>query len=138
MRRVSAVTLTLLAIALVAAPVAAQEQVNPIDVIIDAFNTPGGQEFTTQILKQPTPGKSTVSDPVGDFFHPTRQTPGFTPDYLDIVDTWLLNFDAGPIDLFAPTDQNSIWAPTGPLEVEPPNHEPFQTYTGDEVHDCSQ
>ncbi len=138
MRRVSAVTLTVLASALVAAPVVAQEQVNPIDVIIDALTTPEGQEFASRFSKQPTPGKSTVSDPVGDFFHPTRQTPGFTPDHLDIVDTSVLNFDAGPIDLFTPTDQNSIWAPTGPFEVEPPNHEPFQTFTGDEVHDGSQ
>jgi hypothetical protein len=138
MRRLSAVTLTLFALALVAPPVVAQQQVDPIDVIIDAFDTPESQEFTTQVVKQPTPGKSTASDPVGDFVHPTRQTPGFTPDYLDIVDTWVLSFDAGPIDLFTPTDQNSIWAPTGPLEVEPPNYEPFQTFTGDEVHDGSQ
>jgi hypothetical protein len=138
MRRVSAVTLTLLAITLVATPVVAQQQVNPIDVITDAFTPPAGQEFASEFREQPTPGKSTASDPVGDFVHPTRQTPGFTPDYLDIVDTWLLNFDAGPIDLFTPTDQNSIWAPTGPLEVDPPNYEPFQTFTGGQVHDGSQ
>ena len=138
MRRFSAVTLTLFALALLAAPVVAQQQVNPIDVIIDAFDTPEGQEFTAKLIKQSTPGKSAVSDPVGDFVHSSRQTPGFTPDHLDIVDTWTLNLDAGPIDFFSPTDQNHFWAPTGPFRVEPPNYEPFHTFTGDEVHDGSQ
>ena len=138
MRRLSAVTLTLFVLGLVAAPVVAQQQVNPIDVIIDAFDTPVGQEFTTRFLEQPTAGKSTVSDPVGDFFHSTGETPGFTPDHLDILRTWTLDFDPGPIDLFAPTDQNHFWAPTGKFQVEPPNYEPFSTFTGDEVHDGSQ
>ena len=138
MRRLSAVTLTLFAFALVAAPVLAQQQVNPIDVILDAFSTPEGRRFTAQFLKQPTTGRSTVSDPVGDFVHSTGETPGFTPDHLDILDTWSLEFDPGPIDFFTPTDQNQFWAPTGPYHVEPPNYEPFHTFTGDEVHDGSQ
>ena len=134
MRRLSAVTLTLFVLGLVAAPVVAQQQVNPIDVIIDAFDTPVGQEFTTRFLEQPTAGKSTVSDPVGDFFHSTGETPGFTPDHLDILRTWTLDFDAGPIDLFAPTDQNHFWAPTGPFHVEPPNYEPFHTFKIGRAH----
>ena len=138
MRRLSAVTLTVFVLGLMAAPVVAQQQVNPIDVIIDAFDAPVGQEFTTRLLEQPTAGKSTVSDPVGDFFHSTGETPGFTPDHLDILRTWTLDFDPGPIDLFAPTDQNHFWAPTGKFQVEPPNYEPFYTFTGDEVHDGTQ
>lgn len=138
MRRLSAVTVTLFVLGLVASPVVAQQQVDPIDVIIDAFNTPVGPEVRAGFLERPTAGKSTVSDPVGDFFHSTGGTPGFTPDHLDIVRIWILDFDAGPIDLFAPTDQNHFWAPTGPFHVEPPNYEPFHTFTGDEVHDGNQ
>ncbi|MCZ6456602.1 MAG: hypothetical protein O6650_05060 [Actinobacteria bacterium] len=138
MLRLSAVTLTLFVLGLVASPVVAQRQVNPVDLIMDAFSTPVGPELTAQFLEQPIAGKSTVSDPVGDFFHSSGGTPGFTPDHLDIVRIWILNFDATPIDLFAPTDQSHFWAPTGPFHVEPPNYEPFHTFTGDEVHDGNQ
>jgi len=138
MRRLSAVTLTLLTLALTATSVGAQQQVNPIDVIIDAFNAPEGQEFAARFVKLPTQGRSIVTDPPGDFVHSSGQTPGFTPDHIDIVNTWALNFDPGPIDLFTATDQSQFWAATRSFQVEPPNYEPFDTFTGDEVHDGSQ
>ncbi|MEE8406670.1 MAG: hypothetical protein V3S32_05930 [Acidimicrobiia bacterium] len=138
MRRLSAVTLTLFTLALAPTSVGAQQQANPIDVIIDAFNAPEGQEFTARFLDQPTPGTSTVTDPPGDFVHSSGQTPGFTPDHIDIVNTWTLNLDPGPIDLFTATDQSQFWAPTGSFHVEPPGYEPLDTFTGDEVHDGSQ
>ncbi len=138
MRRLSAVSLALFTLTLAATSAGAQQPVNPIDVIIDAFNAPEGQEFTARFVKQPTPGRSIVTDPPGDFVHSSGQTPGFTPDYIDIVNTWALNFDPGPIDLFTATDQSQFWAATGSFHVEPPNYDPFDTFTGDEVHDGSQ
>lgn len=111
---------------------------NPIDVLLDAFDSPVGQEFTAQFVRQPTPGVASIMDPIGDFEHSTGEEPGFTPDHLDITDAWALEFDPGPIDLFAPTNTSRIWAPTGRFEVDPPNHDPFYTFTGDQVHDGGQ
>ncbi len=125
-----------------AGPAVAQDQqfVNPLDVLIDAFDAPEGMEFVSRIIMAPIPGLSTNPDPTGDFEHTTGEDPGFTPDHIDIVDTWSLDFDAGPLndDLFGPTDQNGFWAPAGQFEVEPPNYEPFHTFTGQEIHDGSQ
>ena len=75
---------------------------------------------------------------MGDFEHPTGEPPGYTPEHLDILQTWAVEFDPGPIDLFGPTNENGFWAPTGPNEVMPPNFPPFYTYTGDIEHDGSQ
>lgn len=132
--------LLLLAVGLLATPAAAQEgdTPNPLDVLMDAFEAPENAEFVGQFLREPTDGSGTITDPVGDFEHSSGQEPGYTPDHLDIVSTWALEFDPGPIDLFTPTDQNQFWAPTGRSEVNPPNYEPFHTFTGDQVHDGTQ
>ena len=115
-----------------------QEFPNPLEVLIDAFESPEGQEFAARLIKDPLPGTASIEDPVGDFVHSTGQEPGFTPDHLDITSTWALELDPGPIEIFAPTDTNRIWAPTGSRQVDPPNHEPFHTFTGEQVHDGSQ
>jgi hypothetical protein len=125
-------------VAMVALPGGAQQQVDPLDPILDSFETPTGREYVAQFLVNPTPGVSTVSDPVGDFEHSSGQAPGFTPQHIDIVDTWIVEFDPGPIDFFTPTDGNQLWARTGPFRVEPPNFDTFHTFTGDEVHDGTQ
>lgn len=138
MRKLTTAVLVTALLALVAVPVAAQQQVNPMDPIIDFFQSKAGKEYAAQFLKNPTPGASTVSDPVGDFEHSSGQPPGYTPDHIDIVDTWVVEFDPGPVDFFTPTDANQFWAPTGPFHVEPPNFDGFHTFSGDEVHDGSQ
>lgn len=132
------IALAVLAVGLVAGTAVAQQQVNPMDPIVDFFQSKAGKEYAAQFLVNPTPGASTVSDPVGDFEHSSGQPPGFTPDHIDIVDTWVVDFDPGPIDFFTPTDANQFWAPTGPLHVEPPNLDGFHTFSGEEVHDGTQ
>lgn len=111
---------------------------NPLEILIDAFESPEGQEFIARFTRQPMPGVASIEDPIGDFVHSTGQEPGFTPDHLDITSTWALELGPGPIDVFAPTDASRIWAPTGALEVDPPNYEPFHTFTGEQAHDGSQ
>lgn len=125
--------------ALLVAPASAQENgtPNPLDVLLDAFETPEGKEFTAQFLREPT-GAGSLVDPVGDFEHSTGQTPGHTPGHIDILSTWAVELDPGPVDLFGATDANQIWAPTGSREVDPPGYEPFHTFTGDQIHDGSQ
>ncbi len=128
-----------LPIALLAAPAQAQEieTPNPLEVLLDAFESPEGQEFIARFVRQPT-GAGSLNDPVGDFEHSSGETPGYTPPHVDIVSTWALELDAGPIDLFGPTDASQVWAPMGVREVDPPSYEPFHTFTGDQVHDGSQ
>ncbi len=142
MRRPGTVLVVALFAAVLAGPAAAQDQevVNPLDVLIDAFDAPEGIEYVARLVTAPITGLSTNPDPVGDFEHPTGQDPGFTPDHIDLTKTSSTNFDAGPLgdDLFGSTDLNGFWAPTGSFHVEPPNYEPFHTFTGEEIHDGSQ
>jgi hypothetical protein len=125
---------------LLVAPASGQEEEfpNPLEVLIDAFESPEGEEFAARFTKQPLQGAASVEDPIRDLVHSTGQAPGFTPDHIDITSTWALELNPGPIDVFGPTDANGIWAPMGGLEVAPPNYEPFHTFTGDQVHDGSQ
>ncbi len=139
MRKSLLVVVTFAALAVASIPVWAGEE--PVDIlgpILDFFEAPENQAFVAQFTKDPVPGLSTVMDPMGDFYHSTGQTPGFTPDYIDITDAWAANFMPGPVDLFTPTDQNQIWAPTGPLQLEPPGVPPFYTFTGDVPQDGAQ
>lgn len=141
MRRITRPLLTLCLLMAAATPVVAQEDEevpSPLDVLMNAFEAPEGQVLIARFIKEPTPGKSSIVDPAGDFEHSTGQEPGFTPDHVDITDTWALELDPGVIDLFGPTDSNEVWAPTGRLEVDPPGHPPFYTFTGDQVHDGGQ
>lgn len=142
MRKPVAVMVIALFVALVAVPVAAQDEdpVNPLEVLIDAFEAPDGMEYVGRLVTAPITGLTANPDPVGDFEHSTGEEPGFTPEHIDITHALSTNLDAGPIDdrLFGPTDQNGFWAPTGPFHVEPPNYEPFHTFTGEEIHDGSQ
>jgi len=125
---------------LLIAPASGQEDgfPDPLEVFIDALESPEGQEFVARFTKDPLPGVGSIEDPVGDFMHSTGEEPGFTPDHLDITNTWALELNPGPIDVFTPTDANRVWAPRGALEVDPPNYEPFHTFTGEQAHDGSQ
>lgn len=140
LKKVVLVGVALLAAALSGSPALAQseEAPNPLEVLIDAFEAPENAEFVAQFLREPADGIGTISDPVGDFEHSSGQEPGFTPGHIDITSTWALEFDPGPVDLFTPTDENQFWAPTGRFEVNPPNYPPFNTFSGDQVHDGSQ
>ncbi|MGB7859122.1 MAG: hypothetical protein WBM90_01345, partial [Acidimicrobiia bacterium] len=142
MRHRAVVTLIVFMLSLISAPLGAigQEQPNPVEILIDAFSTPQGRLFAAQFLREPLPGKSTVADETGDFEHSSGQQPGYTPDHIDILSTWALQFHGGPLeqDIFGPTDQSSLWATTGQMTVEPPNHDAFLTFSGDQPHDGSQ
>ena len=142
MRRLLTTTAIATLVALMTGSAAAQDQdfVGPLDVLIDAFEAPEGAEYVVTLVEFPISDLGTFSDPVGDFEHSSGEDPGFTPDHIDIVHTWSLDFVAGPLEenLFGPTDQNGFWAPTGSFLVEPPNYEPFHTFTGEEIHDGSQ
>ncbi len=128
-----------LMMASMAAPAWAQEAEtpNPLDVLLDAFESPEGLEYAARFLREPS-GAGSLIDPVGDFQHSSGETPGFTPRHIDIVGTWALELDPGPLGLFEPTDSGPLWAPTGSREVDPPSYEPFHSFTGDRVHDGSQ
>lgn len=124
---------------LLAAPASAQETEtpNPLEVLLDAFESPEGQQFVAQFVRDPT-GAGSLVDPVGDFEHSSGDAPGHTPRHIDIISTWALELDPGPVELFGPTDTSQVWAPIGAREVDPPGHEPFHTFTGDQAHDGSQ
>lgn len=140
MRRITAALLALCLLMAGVTPAAAQDEEipNPLDVLMDAFEAPEGEAFTARFLKEPTPDKSSIADPSGDFEHSTGEDPGFTPDHIDITGTWAIELDPGIIDLFGPTDAGEVWTPTGRFEVDPPDYPPFYSFTGDQVHDGAQ
>ena len=139
MRRLSPVVVAVALGLAAVAPVKAQEGVNPLEVLIDAFNTAKGQEFAAQFLKDPVPGSSQASDPPMDWEHSTSSPPGYTPDHIDILDTWAIDFRPMPMDgFFTPTDQNQFWAPTGMNDVPTTNFGTMHTFVGDVPHDGSQ
>ena len=117
----------------------AQEGVNPLDVLIDAFSTAKGQEFAAQFLKDPVPGSGQFTDPPMDWEHSTGSPPGYTPDHVDIIDTWAIDFRPMPMDgFFTPTDRNQFWAPTGMHDVPTAGFGTMHTFVGDIPHDGSQ
>jgi hypothetical protein len=142
MRRPVAVLLIAMLVAAFAGRVSAQDQVlvNPLDVLINIFEPPAGVEFVTRLVVAPITGLSTNPDPTGDFEHSTGEDPGYTPAHIDITNTSSLDLDAGPLKdkLFGPTDEDGVWAGTGQFLVEPPDYEPFYTFTGEETHSGNQ
>ena len=142
MRRPVVVLLIAMFVAVFSGTAAAQDQelVNPLDVLINVFEPPVGMEFVTRLVVAPITGLSTNPDPEGDFEHSTGLDPGYTPDHIDITNTSSFDFDTGPLknEVFGSTDQNGLWAPTGPFHVESPDYESFHTFTGEEAHDGSQ
>ncbi|MFZ0493730.1 MAG: hypothetical protein WAM81_11100, partial [Acidimicrobiia bacterium] len=97
---------------------------------LNFFKAPQNQTWTAQFLRQPTPGTGMLEDPIGDFVHSSGDTPGFTPDHLDIVAAWLADVtDGGP--LFGPTDgTDTIWE-QGSNELTLPDGSPVRAYTYD-------
>ena len=119
-------------------PVFAQddEPVNPLDVLIDAFQDPEGQELVLQITNTPT---NVTIDPRGDFEHSTGEDPGYTPDHIDILGTSVIKLETGSLELFGPTSASGFWAPRGPMQVDTANFGAIHTFTGEQVeHDGTQ
>lgn len=110
----------------------------PLDGLLDVFEAPEGAEFVPTFARQPIDGVTAIDDPIGDFVHATGLEPGFTPDHIDITGVRAVVFDPGPIDLFTSTEDSQIWAARGFLEIDLADHEPFATYTGEQIHDGSQ
>ena len=138
MRRSSVAAIIVALFLIGSLPVFAQddEPVNPLDVLIDAFQDPEGQELVLQIANTPT--DATV-DPRGDFEHSTGEDPGYTPDHIDILGTSVIKLETGPLELFGPTSANGFWASIGPLQVDTPNFGAIHTFTGEQVeHDGTQ
>jgi hypothetical protein len=130
-RRVLVLLVLSLVLGFAAAGAAAQtEQPNPINEVLDFFKAPQNQTWTAQFLRRPSPGAGMLEDPIGDFVHSSGDTPGFTPDHLDIVVAWLANVtDGGP--LFGPTDgTDTIWE-QGSNELTLPDGSPVRAYTYD-------
>ena len=130
-RRLSVLIVLSLVLGLAAMGAAAQtEPPNPINQVLDFFNAPQNQKWTSQFLREPTPGTGMVEDPAGDFVHSSGDTPGFTPDHLDIVAAWLASVtDDTP--LFGPTNgTDTIWE-QGSNELALPDGSPVRTYTLD-------
>ena len=130
-RRLSVLICLCLALGFAALGAAAQtEQPNPINEVLNFFKAPQNQTWTAQFLRQPTPGTGMLEDPIGDFVHSSGDTPGFTPDHLDIVAAWLADVtDGGP--LFGPTDgTDTIWE-QGSNELTLPDGSPVRAYTYD-------
>lgn len=140
LRRISLLLLALVWPFTSVIPAIAQEDgfSNPLEIILDALDTPEGRLISAQFSRQPTPERGAITDPRGDFEHSTGQDPGYTPDHLDITDAWAFQLDTRGVDLFAPTDASQLWAPTGRREVDPGTSDPFHTFTGDRIHDGSQ
>jgi len=130
-RRLLVLVVLSLVLGFAAAGAAAQtEQPNPVNEVLDFFKAPENQKWTTQFLREPTPGAGMVEDPIGDFVHSSGDTPGFTPDHLDIVAAWLASVDDGG-PLFGPTDgTDTIWM-QGANELSLPDGSPVRTYTYD-------
>lgn len=137
MKRLPALLLTLPMVLLAAPVLAADHRDNPLEPIFDFFNSAQDQVFVAKIVKEPVETRGSTTDPEGDFEHPTGQTPGYTPDHIDILGTRTLVFDPGALELFTPTG-DGFWAETGPNYVESANGDPFHTFTGDIAHDGSQ
>ena len=142
MRRAAAVSTITVLLLLTALPVTAQEtqepEFDPLTPVFEFFRSPENAEWVAQFTKDPIPGVSMVTDPTGDFEHSTGQTPGYTPDHIDITDAWVIDFNPGDTPFFDATDADGFWAPTGGNTVDLPSGSPITTFTGDLVHDGSQ
>jgi hypothetical protein len=138
LRRLAALLTSLTLVLLTGIPADGQEQINPLDPVLDFFQDEANEAYVAQFLKPPVEGISHVIDPPMDFGHSTGSAPGYTPDHIDITQTWAVGFDPGEINLFGPTSENGFWPPMGMNEVMPPNFPPFHTFTGDEEHDGTQ
>ncbi|MEX2655282.1 MAG: hypothetical protein WD532_09680 [Acidimicrobiia bacterium] len=121
--------------AVVALPALAQSDPNPIDEFLSAINAPENAEWVSQFLRPPSEGTGAISDPVGDIGHSSGDPAGYTPDHIDIIDTWSVDFDRS-VFLFGPTD-DGIWS-IGQNETPLPNDRIMWTYTGEQPQDGSQ
>lgn len=129
----------LVVLVLIATPVLAQGEPNPIDQFIAAVQAPENQEFISQFLRDPVPGKGAIEDPVGDFGHSTGQPPGYTPDFIDITSTWAIDLLPGAAPIFGPTNGTDPLWDIGNRQVDLPDGMSMHTFTNDSLtHDGSQ
>ncbi len=126
MRRLSLVTLALFTLFATMATALAEEEPNDIIApLLDFFQAPENQEFIARFTKDPVEGKSTIMDPTGDFYHSTGQTPGFTPDYIDITDAWTVDFCQDRSISSPPRMRTGSGRPPAPWRSSLPTTRPF-------------
>jgi hypothetical protein len=114
----------LIALALVTAPPIAGAQVQtgeeftPVDAFLEAVNQHQGSDFIQQFVKDS--GLSQQPDDAGDFLHSTGEVPGYTPDHIDITNTYWGMFGPPPPDsIFAGEDDGGLWQ-QGSTIISPP------------------
>ena len=99
MRRAAALSTIAILLLLTALPVAAQDTQDPeFDLFGDIagfLQAPENAEWVAQFTRDPIPGVSMVTDPVGDFGHSTGEPPGYTPDFIDLTFTLSVTIDNG-------------------------------------------
>ena len=118
MRRAAALSTIAILLLLTALPVAAQDHqetaFDPLTPVFEFFKSPENAEWVAQFTRDPIPGVSIVTDPVGDFEHSTGETPGYTPDHIDITDAWAIDFnvdESGFLAAYTPTNSGHRPAP---------------------------
>lgn len=139
MRKFAACAITASVIALLALPGSAQESPGPLDPVLDHLANSETEELVASFITGPVEEKSHLIDLPGDFEHSTGLDPGYTPDHVDILETWAIALDAGTDVLLGPTSAGGMWGPTGHLHVETRSYpDGFDTFTGEIGHDGSQ
>lgn len=109
---------------------------NPIEEFISAVNAPENTEWVSQFLRPPAEGTGAVSDPIGDIGHSTGDPAGYTPDHIDIIDTWAVGLDLGEFPL-GPIADDGLFR-LGQNETALPGDRILWTYGGEMQHDGSQ
>lgn len=136
MLRTPAVIATTALVMALSGPALAQA-VDLLQPIVAFLSTQSDTPLMATTEAAPTGGAETSED-TGDFEHMTGEGPRFTPNYVDIQRGAFFDLRPGPVELFGPTNTASIWAPTGPRELEPDGGSRFHTYTGNIPQDGSQ
>ena len=128
---------------LLSMPLAVAQSARPgdsLDPVLAAFDVPDGSLYVASADRLPAGGSGSVSDPAGDFEHPTGESPEFTSGHFDILRTWIFEFDAGPLEehFLGPTETSDMWSPSGPRELEIDDSESVLTITGETPSDGSE
>jgi hypothetical protein len=114
-----------------------QEVLAFLQPVVEFLSAQVGIDLESDLVDEPGPG-AVVIDPTSDFEHITGDRPRFTPEFIDIREGSVFEFDPGSAPFFEPTNSAALWAPTGPREIEPTDLPPFLTYTTTLPKDGSQ